>query len=541
MKPGIHLGIIILLCSMYPVPAGGRNPALEVTQPEAPIIKDFEAKLEHMRQQLRIPGMAAGVVKDRQVVWAKGFGHADLENRIGAAPDTPWHIASVAKTFAAIILLQLVEEGKLGLDDPLEKFGIHMKSPGIVRVRHILTHTSERRPGTFFRYSGRLWEHLAQVIQKASGKSYKENLIERIIRPLELTDTAPNRESGSEAYPFDDIRRRVAVPYRMDERFNPIRLEYGLGFYAAGGLFSSVRDMAKYDAAIDDDLLLKPEAKKTMWTPFSSAGGKVFPHGLGWFTQIVHKTLLVWHFGWHPDHASALIVKVPERNTTFMVFANTDKLSQPFNLLRGNVLNSPAALLFLKMVVFRGEDLAEISDQEAVTNDIILKASGRKPVASPVQRGILICCLLSFMSAPILWTTGWTQRKRRAKKLPYGPYKASWGSGIIRIYALLSMMLCVLSCAVLLRAPFLVYWPELPGWIDGISLAENLFLVLPTLLALLGIGLALLTILVWIRKYWSFLGRLYFAWLAIAMISYLLLLDHWHLIGFSYYWNYLIR
>src|SRR4030042_3714546 len=109
--------------------------------------------------------MAAGVVKDRQVVWAKGLGHAHLENRIGAAPDTPWHIASVAKTFAAIVLLQLVEEGKLGLDDPLEKFGIHMKSPGIVRAGQILTHTSERRPGTFFRSSGRLWAHLAPDTQ----------------------------------------------------------------------------------------------------------------------------------------------------------------------------------------------------------------------------------------------------------------------------------------------------------------------------------------------------------------------------------------
>jgi len=525
---------------------GAAFPATEPAGPMLPppgglVFREFEGDLEHLRQQLRIPGTAAGVMKGQQLVWAKGFGYADLENRIEAAPNTPWHIASVAKTFTAIVLLQLVEEGKLNLDDPLEKFGIRMKSKGVVRVRHILTHTSQRRPGTLFRYSGRLWEHLAQVIQKASGKSYKENLIERIIKRLELADTAPNKETASEAYPFEDIRSRAAVPYGMDESFKPQRSEYGLGFYAAGGLFSSVQDMAKYLAAIDNDLLLKPETKKTMFTPFSSANERIFPHGLGWFTQVFHGKQLIWHFGWHPDHASALIIKVPEKNLTFMIFANTDKLSQPFNLLRGNVLNSPAALLFLKTIVFPGEDLAEIADKEAVTTDIVLKTSGRKPLIGPVQKGILICCLLSFLSAPILWTAGWILRKRSFKKKASSAYKSGLGSGISRIYALLSMMLCVLFYAALLRAPFLMYWPELPGWIDGISLTENLFLALPTLLTLLGFGLIIVTIWVWIKKYWLFLERLHYAWLAVCLTGFILLLDHWHLIGIAYYWNYFIR
>jgi len=505
------------------------------------VFAEFEEKLENLRQQLKIPGMAAGVLKDQELVWAKGFGHADLENIIEASISTPWHIASVTKTFAAIILFQLVEEGKLSLDDPLEKFGIPMKSRGVVRVKNILTHTSERKPGTFFRYSGRLWEHLAQVIKVASGKSFKELLVERIIKRLELADTAPNRESETETYSFDGIRRRAAVFYGIDESFHLKRQELVLGFYAAGGLFSSVRDMGVYDAAIDSDLLLKPETKAMMFTPYSSAGGKIFPHGLGWFCQDFHGTRLVWHFGWHPDNASALIVKVPESNLTFMIFANTDRLSQPFNLLHGDVLNSPAALLFLKTFVFRGEDQAEIVAREEVTNDIILKTSGRKPVANPVEKGILIIYLLSFLSAPILWTAIWILRKRRAKKKTSASYKAGWGSGISRIYALLSMVLGVLFFAALLRAPFFMYWPELPGWIDGISLTENLFLALPTLLALSSFGLVALAIFVWIRKYWSFFERLHYAWLALATMGYLLLLDHWHLIGFSYYWDYFIR
>jgi hypothetical protein len=103
------------------------------------------------------------------------------------------------------------------------------------------------------------------------------------------------------------------------------------------------------------------------------------------------------------------------------------------------------------------------------------------------------------------------------------------------------MTLGVLFYAALLRAPFLVYWPELPGWIDGISLEENIFLALPTILALLGFGLIIFAIRVWLKKYWSFFDRLHYAWLAVATMGYLLLLDHWHLIGISYYWNYFIR
>lgn len=103
------------------------------------------------------------------------------------------------------------------------------------------------------------------------------------------------------------------------------------------------------------------------------------------------------------------------------------------------------------------------------------------------------------------------------------------------------MMLCFLFYAALLRAPFLMYWPELPGWMDGIPLAENLFLALPTLLALLSLGMVIFTTWAWLKKYWTLFERLHYAGLAASIIVYVLLLNHWHLIGFAYYWNYLIR
>jgi hypothetical protein len=278
-----------------------------------------------------------------------------------------------------------------------------------------------------------------------------------------------------------------------------------------------------------------------MFAPHVSEAGHVLPHGLGWFCQDLHGTRLVWHFGWHPDHASALMVKVPEEGLSFLLFANSDKLSQPFNLLYGDLLNSPAALLFLKTFVARGEALAEIADREAVTEDISLKAGGWKPAASGAQKAFLICCRLAFLSAPLVWTAGWVARKHRAKD--GGRELLGEGRGIvfIRIYALFVMALCVLMMAALQEAPFLMYWPELPGWIDGISLAENVVLALPTLLSALSFGWLLLTAFVWTRQAGSLVSRLHDTFLAAFTIGFTALLDHWHLVGISYYWEYLLK
>src|SRR5690349_14433917 len=76
-------------------------------------LKRFEKKVEDLRNRLKIPGMSAVIVKDQKVLWAKGFGFADFENCVPATPDTLYSIASLTKTFAATLVMQLVEQGKL--------------------------------------------------------------------------------------------------------------------------------------------------------------------------------------------------------------------------------------------------------------------------------------------------------------------------------------------------------------------------------------------------------------------------------------------
>ena len=84
-------------------------------------LENFDKGIEDLRAVLRIPGMSAAVVREQKVIWLKGFGLADVENNVPATPRTPYRIASLTKTFASTLLMQLVEQGKLGLDDRMSK------------------------------------------------------------------------------------------------------------------------------------------------------------------------------------------------------------------------------------------------------------------------------------------------------------------------------------------------------------------------------------------------------------------------------------
>ncbi len=162
------------------------------TTDESSRIARFETLLESLRQELKIPAYSAAIVKDQKVIWAKGFGYADVENKIPATEHTAYHLASLTKTFASTILMQLVQEGKIKLDDPVSKYGITLESDGVIRVRHLLSHTSEGNPGEQYRYNGNRFGELDKVIERATGKSFAELLIANILDPLGMNDTAPN-------------------------------------------------------------------------------------------------------------------------------------------------------------------------------------------------------------------------------------------------------------------------------------------------------------------------------------------------------------
>jgi CubicO group peptidase (beta-lactamase class C family) len=334
----------------------------------------FEDDLEVVRQMLKIPGMSAAVVQDQQLIWAKGFGYADLENQVLATADTPYGLASVTKPIAAVLIMQLVEEGVVDLDAGIEEYGVGILGQSGVTVRHLLTHTSEGIPGTKHNYNGDRYGRLGGVIEGATGKTFADLLNERLLTPLEMRDTALNpinNWGGSKLYGFEDFIRllgwdgnfqhyaqvyeNLAQPYQLDEQYNIIPGKYHLFHNPAAGLISSAIDLARFDIALDQGDLLGEAAKEQMFTPAYSTykNRQDLAYGLGWYVQDFEGQSLLWHTGRWPPSTSALYLKVPEEELTFIVLANTDNLTVPFyGLGNGDISQSALTLAFFRHFIF---------------------------------------------------------------------------------------------------------------------------------------------------------------------------------------------
>ena len=324
-------------------------------------VASFEREADELRRTLHIPGMSVAVVRNQKVIWTRGFGYADLENRVPATPDTLYHVASVTKTFGATLAMQLVQKGQLALDEPIAKYPPSKYAPAItderVQIRHILSHTSEKTPGDQFAYNGNLYDAITPVIEKKYGAPFRDVITQRILDPLQMTGSVP----GHDVIDDPELARRYAPALA---RFAKPYTRYGTGeivpapypdkdIGASAGLLSTVRDLAKFDAAIDRHVFLAPKTQELAWTPFVSNAGQPQPYGLGWFTEEYRGERLIWHSGNWGFGFSALYVKVPAKNLSMILLANSEGLADGF-WTPGET--NPFVCAFLRHFVFHGDD-----------------------------------------------------------------------------------------------------------------------------------------------------------------------------------------
>lgn len=312
----------------------------------------FSARLNELRRSSAIPGVSAAVAQGAQVVWQEGYGFADVEQAVPVTLQTSFHLASLTKPFASTILMGLVEEGVVGLDDPVSDYGINLQSPGVIRVRHLLTHTSEGEPGARFRYNGDRYALLDQVILHASARRFSALLVEQVIHPLELAQTAPNVQSLADfavtGYDRDQFIAGMAQGYTSD---GGSRQAYPPTFSSAAGLIASAEDVLRYSDALDRNVLVSAATQAQTFTPATSTSGERLPYGLGWFVQDYMGVRIVWHYGLWVGNSS-LIVKVPSQGLTFVILANSDMLSRPYALgADADVRRSPYARAFIDAFV----------------------------------------------------------------------------------------------------------------------------------------------------------------------------------------------
>jgi CubicO group peptidase (beta-lactamase class C family) len=266
----------------------------------------------------------------------------------------------MSQTLAAVLLLQCVEIRRLDIDEPISKYRVSIDPDAT--LRQVLSHALPGESGDTYKYDQGRFAQLSFAMEYCAPQAYRKSVAHRILERLAMRDSVPGRDlEDSTAVPEDmwdpaaleryqRVLDRLAIPYRLDKKGKPGRSELPPieGISAAGGLVSTVRDLARFDAALNDDILLKEDTLQAAWKNVNGKDGLPLPTGLGWFVQTHRGQQVVWHFGYVPNAYSSLVIRIPAKRLTLILLANSDGLVAPYQLPLGDVSKSIFGNLFLR-------------------------------------------------------------------------------------------------------------------------------------------------------------------------------------------------
>jgi len=309
------------------------------------------------------PGLAVGVLRDGHLVFARGYGFADLKTRAPITSATDFRLASVSKQFTATSIMLLVHDDQLSYDETLNRIFPEFPAYGrAIKIRNLLNHTSGLKdyediyeqkmagvpadnipqlhdqdvlrlleqqdsgvfaPGTRWRYSNSGYAVLAMVVERISGERYKDFLQHRIFAPLGMAHTLAYVQGGNE------VRNR-AFGYRYASDASTWQFADQSSTSAVlgdGGIYSSIEDLAKWDRALTANALLTKKEAEPAYTPVRVPGGVQLPnggasdYGFGWFLDVYKGHRRMWHYGDTSGFHTA-IQRFPEDRITTIVLAN---------------------------------------------------------------------------------------------------------------------------------------------------------------------------------------------------------------------------
>ena len=288
---------------------------------------------------------SALLARDGKPLFRKSYGLADAEWDNHNTPDTKFRLGSITKQFTSALILQLVEQGKVKLDDSIRKY--YADAPDYwqpVTIHHLLSHESgipsytelpgffakeagiartpaeiikltqgkplEFPPGTKFKYDNTGYILLGYVIEKVTGKSYEEQLRKAIFDPLGMQDT------GFDHYTSVLRHRAEGYEYSDGKLARAAFLDMSLP-YAAGSLYSTVDDLMKWDQALYGTQVLSAASKEKMWTP------NLNDYGYGWFISKRFGERSLEHGG-GINGFNTMIIRIPEKKLLAVVLANAN-------------------------------------------------------------------------------------------------------------------------------------------------------------------------------------------------------------------------
>src|SRR5262245_50799821 len=345
MRKAIFLYVIFVI-------AGYQAFAQQVPDKYAEKLRIFEEYVRKQMEKDKIPGLTIGFYKD-DYEWVKGFGYADLENKVPAKPESAYRLASITKPFVSVAILQLVEKGKIKLDEEIQTYvPYYAKQQWPVTVRQLLAHTGggqygsgigpeyvstrdvvgrisknplSYEPDTKWEYTTSGYNLLGAAIEEVSGKSFNDYLRENIFLPLGMNDTRMNSER-------DLIPNRVRTYERTRDGIKVAQFVDVSTRFGGGGLIGTIPDLLKWARAVDSGKLLSKDALNTMYTRQTLKNGRYAARDyvLGWWNLDLNGQWVPWHGGAQIG-TSTLFYRFPSKNMAIAFAVNTHDAYPPLH------------------------------------------------------------------------------------------------------------------------------------------------------------------------------------------------------------------
>jgi serine beta-lactamase-like protein LACTB len=356
--------VSILLAFLLSPPTFGQPPAKY-----ADAIKQLEGVIEREPLDAGMPGLSVAVIDDQSVIWAKGFGHADLARTRFVGPDTVFRVGSVSKLFTDIAVMQLVEEGKLDLDADVTKYlpDFKPKNPSdkAITLRQLMAHRSGLvreppvgnyfdpdspslaktfaslngvplvyEPGSKTKYSNAGVAVVGQIVERVDGRPFAQAVRERVLVPLGMTasdfePTAAIKKNLSEALMWTYHGREFPAP------------TFELGESPAGCLYCPVTDLAKLVSSVfaGGKPVLKEASLKQMLTPQFAKPNSREGFGLGFMLGELDGHKRIGHGGAIYGFSTELAM-LPDEKLGVIVVANKDVTNRVTTRLADHVLRT---------------------------------------------------------------------------------------------------------------------------------------------------------------------------------------------------------
>lgn len=332
-----HRGILLLACAVL----------LQAQAP--PASQRARTMMEELRAQIGSPGLSAAVAVDGKIVWAEGFGLADVENQVPVSPESRFRLGSVSKLITVAAAARLVESGKLDLDAQVQRYVPSFPDKGqtitprqlaghLAGIRHYapqdfalpvrryekLTEGLEifqkdplvHAPGSAYLYSSYGYNLFGAVVEGAAGKDFGGTVDELVIQPLGLKSTGLD-------YPERIVERRVR--FYKKEADGTLANEDAIDSsykWPSAGFLSTPSDLVRFGSAHLKDGYLKPETRSLLFTSQRLSSGEETGVGIGWRIGKDGAGRRIFHHGGAIDGGRAFLLLYPDENIAVAILAN---------------------------------------------------------------------------------------------------------------------------------------------------------------------------------------------------------------------------